>query len=602
MKVTPQNLSEVTTLLMGHSVLGVDTETTGLGHEDLPFAVIVATDTEEYYFDERLIPGLWGMNELRFILGNPETVYVFQNAKFDMTMLSRRNLLVMGTVCDDAVMARLLRNDHWHPKAYSLDGQAQRELGKAKDNRVKKYIDEHNLYEVRRDYFGEETKVPRFDWVPVELMCEYACTDARLTYDLYKHYLAKLDDKSKEVLATEMALTKVCWKMERTGLLLDVQYTLSTMYAEQQKASELKEQLTTLTGKEYKDSAKHWEAWFKECNVTLPRAINPKTGMPTENPSLNDDVLESIIALSKLDYVRTPHITASKAAELMQSIRHYEKRVSTYYKNYLNMQDKEHVIHPSMWQAGTRTGRFSYSDPNLQNIPKKEAGGDAPIRGCFRPRLGKVFVSMDYKQQEYRMMLAYAGETKVIKEVAAGKDVHQSIADVVGIDRDPAKTLNFATLYGAGPPKIAKMLKIPVKAAERMKNGYFMALPNVEKFIDAVIGVGRSRGYVINWAGRRLYAEKEFCYALPNHLIQSGCADVIKRAMVEIDRQFPEIPMVVQIHDQLVFEMEESQLHLIPSIAKIMANVWSMNGITLEVDVATSRVSLAEKDMVKYAG
>lgn len=153
-------------------------------------------------------------------------------------------------------------------------------------------------------------------------------------------------------------------------------------------------------------------------------------------------------------------------------------------------------------------------------------------------------------------------------------------------------------LYGAGVDKLAQMLKVSKVQAQRFKDQYFMRLPRVERFIDEVIRRGRSRGYVYNWAGRPLYAEREFCYALPNHLIQGGGADVVKRAMVDIGK---DAPMLLQIHDQLIFEVNDGEEdQFIPEWKAKMENAFpAMNGMSLKVDVTKSRVSLAEKDMQK---
>lgn len=582
MIVTQENISEVISNLESIQLLACDTETTGLEECDLPFASIFADQHDTYYFDVRATPDMW--SRLINLLSDPSRTLIFQNAKFDMRMLSAATNIGIGCkVADIACAARLMRNDIFG-EAYSLDAQAKRYLKVPKDDRVKKYIKEHKLYETRKNYFGQSYEVPRYDRVPFELMSEYAQTDARLTYDLYAFYLANLDSLSWQVFLNECALTKVCYKMERVGVLLNEQYTLQGMYHEKKLLAEEKERFYVLTKSEYVNSAKSIQ---KLVQYQLPAT-------EAGNPSLTDDVIEVILASNAAEYDKL-------VVRYVQTIRHYEKRISTYYESYLNKQDPNGIIHPVMWLAGTRTGRFSFSDPNLQNIPKEEKSNDPfVIRGCFKPREGRVFVSMDYSQMEYRMMADYAGQMDVIAAVMNGADFHQAIADMVGIDRSPAKTLNFAILYGAGVDKIAAMLGISVREAQRLKDKYYMAMPKVESFIDSVIATGKARGYVVNWAGRRLYAHKEFAYALPNHLIQGGGADVVKIAMVRIAEEFPDLIMNWQIHDQLVFEMLPEEYQYIPRIKEIMESVYKpRNGMKLEVDIEWSSVSLAKRDLIK---
>ncbi len=575
MLVHQDDIASVLALLAKQGTLSIDTETTGLERRDKPFAAIIATDTDEYYFDERCSGKFWDkLNDI-----GPKD-WALQNAKFDMKMLNRMGVVLQGRHFDTACGSRIKRNDHM---LHSLDAQAQRELGVPKSDAIKKYIKEHDLFETRKDFFGVEYKSPKYQDVPLEIMHNYACLDARLTYDLHKKYSTELAMPQHRLYEMEAMLTPVCYRMEEHGLLLDKEYTLAAMYREQSLSWELKEKYKAITGTAFVNSAKSVQ---KVIQAQLPLTEDG-------NPSLTDDVIELLL--------NTATTYDRGIVELVRGIRTYEKRISTYYKSYLNFMTGQSIIHPTMWQAGTRTGRFSYSDPNLQNIPKEEhSEHEHVVRGCFIPRPGRKFVSFDYSQMEYRMMAAYANETEIIAAVMGGADFHQATASLLGITRSEAKTLNFALLYGAGEDKIAAMLGVAIQQAKILKFKYFAKLPKVERLIDQVINTGKSRGYVETWCKRRMYAAKEFCYALPNHLIQGGGADVVKLAMIEIARSFPEIPMVVQIHDQLVFEMTDKDMQHIPEIKGIMEGIFTaMNGMVLKVDVSVSSGSLAEKDMVK---
>ena len=343
-----------------------------------------------------------------------------------------------------------------------------------------------------------------------------------------------------------------------------------------------------MLGCEFTDSAK---AIQKHLSYQLPLT-------DANNPSLTDDVIDYILSAGGT----TPR--DSTILGLVREIRWFKKRINTYYESYLNRKDASGIIHPTMWQAGTRTGRFSYSDPNLQNMPKEEDSEEPfVVRGCFKPRDGYSFISLDYSQMEYRMLADYANEKDVIRRVMEGADFHQVTADMFGVSRKQAKTINFACLYGAGVDKLSTMLGTTKHEASRLRDRYFMALPNVERLIDDVISTGRSRGFVQNWYGRKMYAQKEFCYALPNHLIQGGGADVVKLAMIEVEKELrgSDIHMVLQVHDQLVFEyptgMDNTKLK---RVKEIMENTYvPRNGMKLTVDISESTTSLAERSMVK---
>jgi DNA polymerase-1 len=268
------------------------------------------------------------------------------------------------------------------------------------------------------------------------------------------------------------------------------------------------------------------------------------------------------------------------------------------------------VVRANMRQAGTETGRFSYSNPNLQNLPKEDEPEDLQkpylVRGCFTPRAGMVYVAKDYEQQEYRLMLDYAGATKLIDAVMGGMDVHQATAQLVGVTRKQAKTLNFAILYGAGADTIAAQLGIPRIEAQHLKDKYFSRIPEVERLIWNVTMTGKQRGYVRNWFGRKCYiANPQWAYILPNHLIQGGCADVIKIAMNRIQAKIEEdkvpVYMLLNVHDELLFEMDPSYIGYVDEvITPIMEQVYTpKRGMKLTTSSSHSFKSYSAKDMVK---
>lgn len=572
---------QCTALLADVPVIALDTETTGLEWSDTAFLVSLATRWDEY-----VIPS--GIARMMRPLWEKPRQWRFKNALFDLHMMQKLlGFGLSGEKHDATVYARLERNDRFGKNAYSLAGLAKRE-GWEKDGSVDTYIKKNKLYTERVLPLGDKYKQPRFDLVPQEIMYKYAAQDARLTYDLIDRYTERLNSRELEVAHTEADLTTVCEMMEWHGVRVSLPYTKAAMGQEELKLLAARQRFKELSGGvDFVASAKCLEPLFTAAGETIHLTDEG-------NPSFTKDILDTY---------------SSPLAGAVRGIRAHEKLISTYYKNFINMatpQGEYHVIHPNMWTAGTRTRRFSYSEPNLQNLPKEEDadGSEAAVRACFVPRPGRTFVSLDYAQQEYRLMLAYANERTLIKKVMDGADVHQATADLMGISRKYAKTLNFAILYGAGPEKIAGMLGVSELDARRLKLEYFGALPKVERFIDNVIRVGRARGYVENWRGFKLHADREHAYALPNHLIQSGGAEAIKVGMVDSAAAGyftkEDCLPVIQVHDQLVLDSTDAAFDRIPHIIACMENAFpEKNGMRLKVDVAWSRVSFAEYTMQK---
>lgn len=573
---------------------GLDCETSGLRWHDRLFMLILHTDGSTYLFnfhpyfgeeENRILPREW-LAELRPIFDNPANTYFISNAKFDMGMLAKEGLHLGGRVVCTNALGRVLKNNYPDTSHYSLAESARR-IGFQKNEDVEEYITKNKLYTFEKiPGKKKRSQLRRYQDVPMPVMVRYAETDAELHYKVGQHLYSSVQassdgkDSIKRVAQNEIELTKVCFDMERLGVKLDVGYTREALRHEEEKISDAKKEFREETGEDFIDSNKALASVFQS------RGIKPVL-TDKGNPSFTDEALCAI---------RDP------AADIVRKIRHHEKRVGSFYSSFLFFADRDGVVHPNMRQGGTETGRFSYSDPNLQQLSKEEDVEDGySIRRCFVPRPGYSFVAVDYKQQEYRIMLDFAGEHQLIEQVLGGADVHQATAELCGISRREAKTVNFAILYGAGPAKLAGQLGITESAAKDLRRLYFSRLPAVQRLIKQIIDKGRTRGYIYNWAGRRCYiANPEWAYILPNHLIQGSGADVMKFAMTKIHRFLAphESRMVLSVHDELVFEIKDGEEHLIPELRAIMESIYEpFNGMKLETDAKRSSVSWSSQDL-----
>jgi DNA polymerase-1 len=378
-----------------------------------------------------------------------------------------------------------------------------------------------------------------------------------------------------------MELIEVCCAMERHGVLIDLNYVVSGLDYETKKIEEAKKNFKEDTGLAYKDSNKFFADLFTSRGEEFPRTEKG-------NPSFTADTLELL---------DTP------TARLINKIRHHEKRAGTYWSSFLHHAGSDNVIHANIRQAGTTTGRFSYSDPNLQNLPSEEDAAPEAyvIRGSFIPRPGTVYASLDYQAIEYRAFLDIAGEHALIDKVNQGHDLHQATADMMGVSRKEAKTLGFMLLYGGGIKKLAHALGIPESDAKQLKELYFGRLPKVKQLISAIVSTAESRGYVFNFLGRRFWlGDFEYSYKMPNALIQGTCADVMKLAMTKIYHEnLPGVCMLVTIHDELGFEVEVDKQEQIQKLQKLMESTYvPRNGLPMVVKAAVSSKSFAKRDLV----
>ncbi len=567
-----------------------DTETTGLHpfKSSRLFSIIISDDERDFYFNFTVYPHMdpqylldrHSMERLRRLLLDPVRLVYMHNAKFDMHILAAAGLPVRCQVhCTEAV-ARLIDNDLLN---YGLDTLGKKYFGEGKVDEVKEYIRAHKLH--AKDSKGTHLK---FFKVPLAIMVPYGCKDGRLTYRLgefQRKYIADRDknNKSGKLLTTvyknEMKLTRTLYEMERRGIQIDEKYTRDSWLKQTNRSTTVKAKWLEYTGAELVDSAKALVPVYDHFGVKYGRTEKG-------NPSFKADVLTAKHELN----------------DMLFEYRDCEKMSSSYYRNFIEYQDANGVIHTNFKQGGAKTGRMSATQPALQTLPKggeNSMGKDAAqVRRCFIPRPDYCFFMPDYDQMEYRFMLEYAQEMGVIQEVLAGMDVHTATAKRLGVTRQEAKTINFMLLYGGGDEKLAANLGCRVWDAKNKKKNYFQKLPGVQNFVRSVIRVARDRKYIINWMGRVSdFPDKNFSYRAPNTLIQGGTADVVKLALNESADLLAgsKSHAVLQVHDELVFEIHKTELHFCPEIVRIMETVYPHKLIGLSCSPEHSWISLADK-------
>lgn len=590
--------------------ISLDTETTGLRpwHGDRLFSLILGVADEEFYFNFQAYPGLsiefilapghyWQLHEALFT--NPSYLWFIHRAQFDMAMLAQEGTELAGPVHCTQAVARVERNDHF---TYSLESCAER-IGEKKDDSVLAYIVENKLW----DWISIPGKKARkkdlhFDRVPFEVIAPYGLQDARVGYRVGQHQKAALAALAAtvpeglptvlDVAENERRLTKTLFRMEKIGLKIDRPFCSRAAVYESDRGEKAAAEFEVHTGQKFSASGKLFASVFADEKDKWE--LTDKS-----NPSFESDVLKKF---------------TNPAAKSVLDYRDAKSRAD-FYQGFLYHADDADRVHPTLNAGGTGTGRLSSSDPNFQNLTDEEGSKEEfLVRRAIVPTEGYILASLDFDQMEYRQMLVYAKETGVIAQVLGGMDVHQATAelmygktddvDLAAKRRKWAKTLNFMLLYGGGAQKLADALGITLEEAKRLKRQYFDALPGVEFWISNVLNVARTRGYVRNWIGRRSYfPDPEFAYKAPNYLIQGGCADVVKIAMNRIDEFLLaggyKSRMILQIHDELVFEIFIGEEHLLHEIKQIMECVFPRDPLPLTVGVAVSSKSLA--DLEKWA-
>lgn len=609
MIVTTRNIRSVLSILGIAKELAIDTETTGLRpyHDSRMFSFIIADHCQAYYFNFQDYPGLPPEQNLngasRGELFDIERTWYLHNAKFDLAMLRKFGIELRGTIHDTMAISRIA-DSALLPNQFSLDSCAKR-IGAAKDDGVRRWLLQNKCYTEERIQ-GKKTRKKNyhFDRVPFDLIVPYAEQDALVTKELALAQLAELrliygvhrEQRFKgdleDIVNNERELTRTLFEMESRGVKIDKKFCEDAVASLTAKQNMLASDFAATTGVDFHESP----LLFKKLFAAEKQVYGDPTPTGKVNPSFDSDVLAGF-----------NHPMAKIVLEHRKA-----KSDLNFFLGFLYEADLQQVIHTTFNQHGTTTGRMSSSNCNLQNLVKDE--GEAlnqawVVRRAIVPRKDCVFHMIDYQAMEYRLMLDYAsfyadkhdkeGVNALIAKVMAGFDVHQATADIAGVSRRDAKTTNFCILYGGGLATLSGRLGCDVVEAGRIRDSVFRAAPEVGSLIRGTTNTAEKRGYIINWLGRRCrFPDAKYSYRATNHLIQGGCADIVKLAMNRIHRYLApyQTRMVLQIHDELVFEGPPSEAPVvIPAVKEIMEKAYPHRVLPMICSIEHSHKSLADK-------
>ena len=409
-------------------------------------------------------------------------------------------------------------------------------------------------------------------------------------YDEINHILHK-EELYDILIQNEMPLIPVLSLMERKGIKIDVSYFKNYSLELEKELAKIEKAIYEEAGEEFNINSPKQLGDILFVKMNLPSGKKTKTGYSTDVMVLED--LESY---------------GYDIARLLLDYRKLNKLKTTYVDTLPNLVDSNSRIHTSFNQIGTATGRLSSSEPNLQNIPVKTDDG-IKIREGFVAGEGKVLMSIDYSQVELRVLTSMSKDENLIEAYREEKDLHDLTArrifnlsdsdDVTREQRTIAKIINFSIIYGKTAFGLAKELKIPVKDASEYIKKYFEQYPRVTTFEKEVIEFGEEHGYVKTLFGRKRYisgidsknktikAQAERMAV--NTVIQGTAAEVLKKVMLKVYETLKDkddIALLLQVHDELIFEVEESSVEKYSEIlADIMKNTVKLEDVNLNINI-----------------
>ncbi|MEZ9563687.1 DNA polymerase I [Vibrio artabrorum] len=500
----------------------------------------------------------WVLEQFKPILEDDAQAKVGQNLKYDMSVLARYGIEMKG-IKHDTMLASYVFNSVGGK--HDMDSLALRFL-------------QHSCISFEQ-IAGKGKKQLTFNQIELGEASPYAAEDADVTLRLHNRLMENIeqDEKLKAIYEDiEVPLIPVMSRIERTGVFIDDMLLGAQSQEIAVRLDELEQKAYEIAEQEFNmNSPKQLQAILFE-KMGLP--VIKKT--PSGAPSTNEEVLQELA----LDY---------PLPKLIIEYRGLAKLKSTYTDKLPKMINAETGrVHTSYHQAVTATGRLSSTDPNLQNIPIRNEEGRR-IRQAFVAQHGWKILAVDYSQIELRIMAHLSGDKALLEAFQQGKDIHAATAaEIIGVDieqvtteqRRRAKAVNFGLIYGMSAFGLAKQLGIPRGEAQHYMDTYFERYPGVMQYMEDTRSAASEQGFVETIYGRRLHLpeiqsrngmrRKAAERAAINAPMQGTAADIIKKAMLLVDEWIQaegdgRVKLLMQVHDELVFEVQESSLAEIES-------------------------------------
>ena len=521
----------------------------------------------------------WVLEQLKPVLENPTIKKVGQNIKYEWIVLKRYGIELQGIQCDTMVASYLL-----NPTKHN-----------------------HNLGEIARDYLdrtmtdykevvGTGGKALTFDQVELERARDYSCGDADVTLQISHLLLPKIAEGGLQHLyeQVEIPLVTVLAKMEMSGVKIDVDLLHDFSKEVEGQLQQKMECIYQLAGEMFNINSSQQLGKILFEKLRLPVVKKTKTGYSTDVDVLTKLSLQHDLPLEVLSY------------------RNLTKLKSTYIDALPKLiHPKTGRIHTSYNQTVTATGRLSSSDPNLQNIPIRTEEGNR-IRQAFIPEEGWRIISVDYSQIELRILAHVSQDEVLVQAFREDEDIHARTASglfsvpmdkVTPAMRREAKVINFGILYGMSSYGLSQQLGVEPKVAQAYIDEYFRKYTGVKAYIDQSLEEAKERGYVSTLLHRRRYLPDIHSLSTPvrqatermaiNTPLQGTAADIIKLAMIRIQNRIEEqalsAKMIMQVHDELVFEILEGEIKKVcPLIQQEMEAVMPLS-VPLKVSVYSGK-------------
>ncbi len=573
---TMDELDELLAKLHSVPYFAIDTETTSINWQqaELVSISIAYQNFDAYYIPvghvddlgvllDGQLPRDAVLAKFKPLLENPAIGKIGQHIKYDAHIFANYGIDLIGDI-------------HSTPNNWAFETMLASYV-------INNTATRHNMDDIAKHYLGVTTttfediagkgaKQLTFDRIDIDTAAHYACEDADITFRLFSifsQYLSKDATAHRLLHELEIPTAQILAQMEHDGILIATDFLGTLSHRFDTEILRLEQRAEVLAGEQF--------------NLASPKQLGEilfdKLGIPGGKKTKTGQYSTSEAILAKIDH---------PLVDVVLEHRSLSKLKSTYTDALARAADKDNRVHTSYHQALTTTGRLSSSDPNLQNIPIRTDTGRL-IREAFIAPKGRVILAADYSQIELRLMAHFSGDERLIDAFHRGLDIHTATAseimnkpliEVTSNERRAAKAVNFGLLYGMSAFGLAKQLGVDRAVAQDYIKRYFARYPAIHDYMENTKAHAKLHGYVQTLLGRKLYSPdinssnrmiKEAAErAAINAPLQGSAAEIIKLAMIAVDQVLPKdhAKLLLQVHDELVFEVDQEKADDIAAIIK----------------------------------
>lgn len=555
--------------------------------QDLPFVISVGNGEENW----TLRGDVETLSQLKPLFEDSSIEKVAHNIKFDMHMLENIGINIAGRLHDTLVLAKIINENR---KSFALRSVAEEHGGIIK-------------YEDTVDHYKRSHRVKRYDKLPEVLLGSYANADIYNCFLVFiNEYPLLKNEGLEDVYDTECSCIRPLYQMERTGMQLDPDYEQPLKAELQAIADQMEDEIYEAVGHRFNLNSTQ-QLYKALLDTGVDDSWIPKTDKG--NPSLDKKAMDRLANFYHIDLV-----------DKVLKYRQATKLLVTYAYGIYEQRDNANRIHANINQCEATTGRMSITKPAMQTIPRD----DKHIKRAVVPGEGNYLVYIDYSQVEYRIYAHYMRSEHLIDLINRDYDVHAATAALLNHEnvdsfverlhngdaeakaqRQRAKTINFALLYGVGVNHLCELLNTSYEEAARVKAEYFAAIPEANAFINKVQQLIIQRGWIRNYYGRRRRLLSSECYKGPNALIQGCAADVIKHRLVVLYQYIQEnkldTKLINIVHDEVQLQVPEYELIHVPKFLECLQEENNFRTL-IKADVEMSNISWADKKEVEIVG